>query len=531
MSSSHPEPSRSTDDRPIAFLVSTTPHAGGIRHHLGAAAYSYYFVLEALRPVLERLGSWRLIDRPESRLAFAAARAEAEGFRPVHLALNPPQDAFFASGIPNILFPFWEFPDIPDRDFGFDTRQNWARVSGRADLILTACRFTAEAFRRAGVGCPVAVVPVPIRPETFAVPLWEPSGAWSTVCRHEVWGDSSRAVLTSDHHAPPDSCSTTDLGSRSRLGRLARRGFRWLAPRLDPQRVAQIYRFKQAIAGQSPARLAYRGARSAYNRTLRLVLNEEAIGAITAAKNGALSRLGRTTNAVIDPLVPPSPLMLSGLVYTSFANVGDHRKNLGDLLGAFLLAFRDRPDVTLVLKLASSPHREHHEMTLLRGRYRGLGIDHACRVVVIPDFLDDEQLAGLMRATTYYVNTSHAEGACLPLQQALAAGRPAIAPDHTAMADYMETDVGFVIRSSEEPTHWPHDPEERIATYRSRLVWSDMYTSFRESAVMAEENRHRYRELGEAARGRMNRHASIEQAASALREALRCMAEALAQTG
>ena len=135
------------DTPPIAFLVSTTPCARSIRDHLGSPAYSYYFVAEALGPVLEQFGSWRLIDHPESRLALAARKAEVDGFRPVHLAINPLQDVYLSPTIPNIVFPFWEFPDVPSRDFGFDTRQNWVRACRSAALVLTACEFTAQAFR------------------------------------------------------------------------------------------------------------------------------------------------------------------------------------------------------------------------------------------------------------------------------------------------------------------------------------------------------------------------------------------------
>src|SRR5581483_2959128 len=174
--------------RPFEFLVSTTPLARGVSDHMGSPAYSYVFVLEAIRPVLERLGRWRLVDRPESRLAHAARAAEAEGFRPIHLALNPLQDAYLSTAVPNIVFPFWEFPDVPNRDFGFDTRQNWARIARRADLIVTACAFTAEAFRRVRGGCPAAVVPVPIAGEVFETPDWDPAFVWTTTCRHEVWG-------------------------------------------------------------------------------------------------------------------------------------------------------------------------------------------------------------------------------------------------------------------------------------------------------------------------------------------------------
>ncbi len=95
--------------------------------------------------------------------------------------------------------------------------------------------------------------------------------------------------------------------------------------------------------------------------------------------------------------------------------------------------------MTLVLKLATTPERRGPAMSnIFVILYLAYGIEHKCRVVVIVDYLSDDELLGLFRATTFYVNTSRAEGACLPLQQALACGRPAIAPAHTAMADYMD---------------------------------------------------------------------------------------------
>ena len=42
--------------RQVAFLVSTTGCASDIRRHMGSADYSYAFVLEALKPVLEARG-------------------------------------------------------------------------------------------------------------------------------------------------------------------------------------------------------------------------------------------------------------------------------------------------------------------------------------------------------------------------------------------------------------------------------------------------------------------------------------------
>jgi glycosyltransferase involved in cell wall biosynthesis len=211
---------------------------------------------------------------------------------------------------------------------------------------------------------------------------------------------------------------------------------------------------------------------------------------------------------------------LGGLTFTSIFNLGDRRKNHHDLLSAYLLAFKDREDVTLIIKLATNPVREHHEVNIFRHMYHSLHIHHKCRLVLITDFLTDQQMAELMRVTTFYVNTSRAEGACLPLQQSLAAGRPSIAPDHTAMADFMDDQVGFVPRTSPEPTYWPHDPEMRTETYWNRMVWSDLRDHMLAAAEMIEEDPARYREMADAGRARMVGYASREIVEEALREAL-----------
>ncbi len=539
-----PSPSPGGPTRPYAFLVSTTGCARGIKTTLGSAAYSYYFVLEALAPVLEQLGTWRLIDHPESSLPFAAARAEADGYQPIHLSLHPPQDVYLTPALPNVIFPFWEFPDLPDRDFGHDTRQNWVRVCRRADLILTACRFTADTFRRAGMRCPVGVVPVPLRPEHFAVPPWDPEHRWTLTCRHVTWGGpeaEAQALKPAGIPRRPDSVAAgASPGPRPSLKRrgflAARKVFRKVYPWLGTKTVERIARTRHYLldaSGRSPItmeplpggrpglqRLAYAVARDGYRRFGKKWLSHEALDTITRAKVRAFRMVGREPVLAPDPLLPSTPLTIGGLVYSSIFNLGDKRKNHLDLLSAFLLAFRDRPDVTLVIKLATNPVREHHEISIFRRMVESLGIDHKCRLVVITDFLTDAQMADLMRATTFYVNTSKAEGACLPLQQSLAAGRPSIAPDHTSMADFMDERVGFVLRTHPEPTYWPHDPEMKIETTWNRLVWSDLRDHLLESAAMAERDPDAYRAMAAVARERMAGYAGREVVAEALRDAL-----------
>ncbi len=536
-----PSPTRGGPERPYAFLVSTTGCAKGIRNTLGSAAYSYFFVLEALAPVLEQLGTWRLVDRPESSLPFLAERAEADGYRPVHLALHPPQDVYLTPALPNVIFPFWEFPDVPNRDFGHDTRQNWVRVCRRADLLLTACQFTADAFRRAGVDGPIGVVPVPLKPEHFAIPPWDRGHTWTFTCRHEVWGGPGpvgepEAGPVAVVAGPAEAGPIAPVGAKRRAYLAARGMFRkaypWLGAKTR-ERIAKTRHYLLVASGRdhvtmapSPGakagmkRLAYAMARDVYRRRFKRWLSKEALESITRAKVKTLRAIGVDPVMAPDPLLPSTPLTLGGLTYSSIFNLGDRRKNHVDLISAFLLAFRDREDATLVIKLATNPAREHHEITILREKYEKLGIDHKCRIVVITDFLTDDQMAELMRVTTFYVNTSKAEGACLPLQQSLAGGRPSIAPDHTAMADFMDDRVGFILRTHPEPTYWPHDPDMKIETFWNRLVWSDLHDRLLDSAAMIDEAPGDYQAMAEVAQTRMASYASREIVAEALRAAL-----------
>ena len=523
-----------SDRRPVAFLVTTTSCARDIRAHLGSAAYSYHFVAEALAPVLERLGTWRAVDHPESRLAFAAARAEAEGFQPVHLAINPLQDVYLSPRVPNIVFPFWEFPDVPSRNFGFDTRQNWVRTCRGAALVLSACEFTAQAFRRAGVQCPVAVVPIPLDPDAFTLPTWDPRHSWTLTCRHEVLGPQNGAPLAVAGNAAPPREEIRATGFRAQTWRLLRQGFRRVEPWFDPMTAARLVKWRHRLGALRirPGRLSWKSAfaavRGAYRRYVRRWLSQEALERIHGLKVKALGLFGREPTAVPDPPLDSGTLTIGGgLVYLTMFNVGDFRKNYRDMLTAFLSAFRDRPDVTLVIKLVTNPVRERHEFGVLKRAYEALGMAHRCRVVVIVEFLTDSQMNELFRVTSYYVNTSHAEGACLPLMRALAGGRPAIAPNHTAMGDYVDEQVAFVPRAHPEPAYWPHDPEQKLETSRHRLVWSDLRDAFLASAEVAEHRPVRYAAMAATARTRMASYAARDTAEAALRDALDRMDRAI----
>lgn len=196
---------------------------------------------------------------------------------------------------------------------------------------------------------------------------------------------------------------------------------------------------------------------------------------------------------------------VGGVVYTAVFNPVDYRKNWMDMLAAFVWALRDKEDATLVFKLT------HFECRAALG---GMLEDMAklspfkCRVLLIDGFLDIASYDALVAATSFAVNASRGEGQCLPLMEFMSAGKPAIAPTNTAMADYIDPDCAFVVHGSREPCDWPHDERHVFRTLRWRTDFGSLVKAYAESYQVAKEDPGRYARMSHAATARQKAHCS-----------------------
>ncbi|MCX7079183.1 MAG: glycosyltransferase, partial [Pseudomonas sp.] len=191
---------------------------------------------------------------------------------------------------------------------------------------------------------------------------------------------------------------------------------------------------------------------------------------------------------------------VDGVVYVSVFNPVDGRKNWHQLITAFCWAMRDVEDATLVLKMTQNDLSLYYvQMLTLLSQLSPF----SCRVVVMHGFLDDEQYARLYGSASFYVNASRCEGLCLPLMEFMACGKPVLAPAHTAMEDYIDERVAFVIKSSQEPAIWPQDSRILFRTRRHRPDWGSLRDAYRDSYRMAKEQPHAYKAMSDAATERM----------------------------
>jgi len=206
------------------------------------------------------------------------------------------------------------------------------------------------------------------------------------------------------------------------------------------------------------------------------------------------------------PLPEPPPagavadVSLSGVVFTTVFAPQDGRKNWTDIVTAFVTAFADTRDATLVLKMVCVDTsiwwaKFYDAVTRLPA--------FSCRIVVLQGFLEEAMFVSLIDATHWIVNASTAEGLCLPLLEFMSGGRPAIAPNHTAMLDYLSETNALVVASDEEYCSWPHDPRNELTTTRHRVAWSSLVARFRDGHRIASHDPARYAELSAAARSTM----------------------------
>jgi glycosyltransferase involved in cell wall biosynthesis len=214
-----------------------------------------------------------------------------------------------------------------------------------------------------------------------------------------------------------------------------------------------------------------------------------------------------------------APLRLEGVVYTSVLAPGDGRKNWPDMVTAFVWAFRHTPTATLVLKLTHAFIEDG--LASLLARLSTLGA-FDCRVILVHGMLSNEAYAALIDATSYAVNASQGEGQCLPLMEYMSCGRPAVAPAHTAMRDYVGPENAFVVASELRPTAWPQDERAAIRCQHHKVSFEDLVRRYRESYRVAQDQA-RYARMSKAAVRSLRAFCSEEVVTARLTEMLAWM--------
>ncbi|MCB2254302.1 glycosyltransferase [Pseudomonas chlororaphis] len=519
------------------FILYSDVNDGSISQSLGRPEYSYYFVLKAYRPVLESLGQVHVAHRPDDvdRL-YHELRLKGEDC--LFLSFTPPQKTPTDLDCPTLCVVAWEFDSIPDEHWDDDPRQDWSRTLGRHGRVITLSSHTARAVRRVlGEDFPVLVLPAPLWERFDSVRSRYPNVPVNAGTSLQVKGciiDSRTLGLCADGliapvlpeepvPAPEPVPVPAPIIVEAPPLTLGRRLF------IAKHYLREWYRALRSGEWRRPLVISKHYVRECYREGLRDLVPEEVRTLMAKGRPAEQAPLPAAPVAPPPAAQPEHPqaslpatdqqveCQVEGVVYVSVFNPDDGRKNWHQLITAFCWAMRDIDDATLVLKMTQNDLSTYYvEMLTLLSQLSPF----SCRVVVVHGYLDDEQFARLYGAASFYVNASRCEGLCLPLMEFMACGKPAIAPQHTAMQDYIDEDVAFIVKSSQEPAIWPQDSRILFRTLRHRPDWGSLKTAYQDSYRMARENPERYQAMSLAAARRMQDYSSFAGVQARLRDFL-----------
>lgn len=509
------------------FILYPDVNDRSISQHLGRPECSDDVVLKAYRPLLESLGRvHEVVSFSEVDPLFR--RFAAEGEESLCVSFAPPHKTPCDLSCPTVCVLAWEFDSIPAEHWDNDLRQDWSRTLVRHGRVITLSTHAAHAVRQAlGEDFPVLVLPTPLWERFAEIREQFPSSPVNPGTVLQIQGciiDSRILGLSADGliapiisepepepepiPEPPVVVEAPPLTLRRRLfiaKHYLRQCLREAAGQPLRRQLFVIRHYLHQTYGEGFRDLLPDSLRARLrgNRPPEAVaepLAEEVIVVAPVEEGHPQAQLPATDGLV--------ETQVDGVVYVSVFDPADERKNWHQLISAFCWAMRDVQDATLVLTMTRKDLSTYYvKMLTLLSQLSPF----SCRVVVMHGDLDDQQHGQLYGAASFYVNASHCEDLCLPLMEFMACARPVIAPRHTAMLDYIDHSVAFIVASSQEPTAWPQDPRLLLRTASHRPDWGSLKNAYLASYQMAKQQPERYQTMSLAADERMRDYCNFAE--------------------
>ena len=210
-------------------------------------------------------------------------------------------------------------------------------------------------------------------------------------------------------------------------------------------------------------------------------------------------------------------LHLQGVVYTALVEPADRKDCWKDIILAFCLALRREHNANLILVVERTDLLTYIN-DLLELWCKLTAFD--CRIIAVQGVLNTAERSALIEASSFIVNNASAESYCQSLMDFMSCGIPAIAPNHTAMKDYISSENAFVVESNSEPCSWPDDLEGRYNTLCYRPNWESLLQAFENSFTVANKSPDTYEAMSKAAICAQKVYCSLDSTSSQLRDFL-----------
>ncbi len=480
----------------MIFLVYTKYNSRTIQESIGESEYSYYFVLKKFLPVLEKIGEVQRVENPLLEVDPIYQQALQVGQACFFLSFTAPHNTILGLECPTIPVFAWEYDTIPNESWDGIETNDWVYVLKRLGAAITHSNHSVQVVQKElGKDFPIISCPAPLE-KRFSLKLEQIQSKRPV---HQYTLNLSKEVIDSKEVKGRLLSSKKSMADRIEITHVLLQT--WSHKVLEDMIPHRLYRF---------IRKTYLLTGTLVAQTLRFVsaMIKKLRPSSTGKKNKEDAFPNQEQNAVDTTTV-------SGVIYTSILNIFDNRKNYSDMLTAFCFALKDQPDATLILKtpIMGSPYFYREKVTNFLRKLPTF----SCRVLVIGHYLDSGSYLKLLKATSFYVNTSYGEGQCLPLMEYMATGVPAIAPKATALADYVDDSNAFTLKTCAVPTAWQHDERRAIRTVQHRPDWYALVEAYQASYDMAKNRPEEYHEMSSSAHATLRDHISAEKAQEKLK--------------
>lgn len=469
----------------MIILVHTKYNSDNIQNSIGQSEYSYYFVLKKFLPVLREIGEVVVVENPTVEVEAYFNKASEEGRSCVYLSFTAPHNLYIDSNCPTIPVFAWEYDTIPNESWDGNEKNNWVKVLQKVGAAITHSEHSVKVVQEAvGKDFPIIACPAPMEAHYYV----NEEEVLKKTIENSYEITLTQQVIDSKVLEFGQLNSAKGVGQRIEITHALLQT--WAHEVIEDVMPPWLYR---------SIRRTYLFAGTAVARTIRFLKN--------------LNRKFRKDPVKEDtnnpaPIAPTSTIV-EGIIYTSILNIFDERKNYQDMVAAFCQALKDNSDATLILKTPVLEDLYFFKQKVISFLEKLAPFN--CRVVFIGDYLDKDTYLGLMKATTFYVNTSFGEGQCLPLMEYMAAGVPAIAPFSTAMQDYLTDANAFLLDTATSPSCWQHDERMAIRTVQHRPDWYALVEAYRASYQLAKASESAYRIMSLQATEAIKQHASSQK--------------------
>ena len=445
--------------------------------NMGIEHYSYAVAMSAYKPYLSSFAEVIILENPASQVDYYYQKITENGGNCLHLAFGQPVGIYLSRKCPTINVVFWEFPDIPTEELKLPgiKRHNWIKIIRGLKGLVVHSRENLASFSKIAADLPIGLWKTPISEMYFGIEPWKE--------------DQNFRIAAPDLMICKMGTGLKYKDETPTILHYIKFAIVQFKPAINYLWHTFVHTMGLLITSKIPKNVKRPIKNILKTLKKKITISETVIDAVSDAAE---------TIETIETADSLYPLEISGIVYTTLLNSNDKRKNWKNLIKGFVWAFKDRNEVTLIIKLIDDKASEKKSLQKIENFIESLNMPNGPKIILLSGYLNNEYMKKLVSVTTYYINLSHAEGQCLPLNEYLAAGRPALCPCHSSMQDYVREEYCFIIDSFKSPTGWPENPDHLRTTW-SEINIESYIQNLHHSYQIAVENYSRYLEMSHAA--------------------------------